>query len=195
MVKKPTLILLGILLLLVAFTLWTQQNPAVLKGETTATATAIPKPLAGWKIDDTRMIKYEKPDSQTFTLRMGKDSTSWSLDQDSQIPVDSGKVMQMITELTSLQPIVKLETIPDESAMGLGQDSSKITLVNAGGTTAELFVGKETATSSGMYMKSGDGYYIVNTSTLTEITELLTLQGISKATETPIPAATDTAEP
>ena len=195
MVKKPTLILLGIFLVLVAFALWTQQNPAILKGETTATATAIPKPLAAWKIDDTRMIKYEKPGGQALTLRMGKDSTSWSLDQDSQIPVDSGKVMQLLSDLTSLQPIVKLETIPDESAMGLGQDSAKITLVNAGGTTVEMLIGKETATSSGVYIKSGDGYYIVNTSTMTGVTDLLTKQGISKATETPKPAVTETAEP
>jgi hypothetical protein len=48
MIKKPTLILVGILIILAAFAWWTQKNPSVLKGDVTVTPTTVVNPLASW---------------------------------------------------------------------------------------------------------------------------------------------------
>src|SRR5512133_2731660 len=114
MIKKPTLILVGILIILAAFAWWTQKNPSVLKGDVTATPTTVANPLAGWNFEDTRMVKYENPAGQPLTLRMGKDFNKWSIDQSTDTPADAGKVIQMLAELRSMQPVAKLESTTDE---------------------------------------------------------------------------------
>jgi hypothetical protein len=59
MVKKPTLILLGILIILGAVAWWTQKaQPDFLKADMTATPTTVPSPFTAWKFENTRLIKY-----------------------------------------------------------------------------------------------------------------------------------------
>jgi hypothetical protein len=185
MVKKPTLILLGILVLLVAFAFWSQKNPTIFGSEATATPTSIPNPLADWTFDDTRLIQYETSVGQPITLRMGKDINSWTVDQNKDLQVDSGKVMQLLSELESINPITRLGDSIDESAMGLGKDAGKIILVNANGATREILIGKETVTASGTYIRCGEDYYIINSPTVQNINRLLSMEGIARVTETP----------
>ncbi|BCY19064.1 hypothetical protein hrd7_29130 [Leptolinea sp. HRD-7] len=195
MVKKPTLILLGIMAVLIAFAVYTQKNPSILKGDSTPTATKIPSPLSDWKLDETRLIKYEDPQGKSISLRMGKDFSNWSIDQNSQTPADAGKVTQLISELQSLQPVSKLESSTDESAMGIGTQSKKITLVDGSGSTKEIVIGEKTATGSGYYVKVADVIYIVNTYALQNITDLLTMDSMIKKTETPTVQVSETPKP
>ena len=57
---------------------------------------------------------------------MGKDFNTWSIDQLKETPADTGKVFQLMTELFSIQPVKKLESTKDESAMGLGENARKL---------------------------------------------------------------------
>jgi hypothetical protein len=195
MVKKPTLILLGIMAVLVAFAIYSQKNPTLLKVDTTPTATEIPSPLAGWKVDDTRLIKFEDPNGQPMSLRMGKDFNTWSIDQNMDVPVDAGKVVQVLTELQSLQPVSKLESSGDESAMGIGVGSRKVTLVDGSGSTIEIIFGDKTATGSGDYIKVGNAIYIVNTYAMENVNGLLTMDSMIKKTETPTLPVSETPQP
>ncbi|GAP20510.1 DUF4340 domain-containing protein [Leptolinea tardivitalis] len=186
MVKKPTLILLGILIILGAVAWWTQKaQPDFLKADMTATPTTVPSPFTAWKFENTRLIKYQNPDGSPLDLRMGKDFNSWSIDQDSAIPVNSGKVMQLISELQYMKPIAKLESATADDAMGLDAGAKIITLVDDKGATIEMKLGQPTATTSGTYVKVADSYYIVNTPVVEEITKILTVEGLAKPTETP----------
>ena len=195
MVKKPTLILLGIMAVLIAFAIYTQKNPSIFKGDTTPTATEIPSPLSDWKVEETRLIKYEDPMGQSISLRMGKTFSDWSIDQKSESPADSGKVMQLLTELQSIQPVSKLESSTNESAMGIGPQSRKITLVDGSGSTKEIILGNETATASGNYVKVADAIYIVNSYALQNITDLSTLDSMMIKTETPTVQVSETSQP
>jgi len=195
MVKKPTLILLGIMAVLVAFAIYLQRNPTLLKADTTPTPTEIPSPLAGWKVDDTRLIKFEDPNGQPMSLRMGKDFNTWSIDQNMDVPVDAGKVMQVLTELQSMQPVSKLESSVDESAMGIGAGSKKVTLVDGSGSTIEIIFGDKTATGSGDYIKVGNAVYIVSTYAMENVYGLLTMDSMIKKTETPTVPVSETPQP
>jgi hypothetical protein len=195
MVKKPTLILLGIMAVLVAFAIYTQKNPTILKADTTPTATEIPSPLADWKVDDTRLIKFEDPNGQPLSLRMGKDFNTWSIDQNMDVPVDAGKVMQVLTELQSLKPVSKLESSVDESAMGIGAGSKKVTLVDGSGSTIEIIIGDKTATGSGDYIKVGNAVYIVSSYAMENVNGLLTMDSMIKKTETPTLPVSETPQP
>ncbi len=195
MVKKPTLILLGIMAVLIAFALYTQKNPSLLKGESTPTATEIPAPLADIKMEETRLIKYEDPEGQSISLRMGKTFSDWSIDQDTGTPADAGKVMQLITELQSMQPVSTLESSTNESAMGIGAQSKKLTLVDGSGSTKEIIFGNKTAIVSGNYVKVADAIYIVNSYTLQNIIDLLTMDSMIKKTETPTVQVSETPQP
>jgi hypothetical protein len=174
MVKKPTLIL---------------------KVDTTPTATEIASPLADLKVNDTRLIKFEDPKGQPMSLRMGKDFNTWSIDQNMDVPVDAGKVMQVLTELQSLKPVGKLESTLDENAMGIGAGSKKVTLVDESGSTTEIVFGDKTATGSGDYIKVGNALYIVNTNSMESITGLLTMDSMIKKTEMPTAPISETPQP
>lgn len=187
MIKQSTWIMLGILALLIGIAWWSRKNPSFLGPEATTTPTAIPNPLTDWTFDDTRLVRYETSTGQPITLRMGKNINSWTVDQNKEIQVDAGKVMQLFSELESIRPISQLDKSMDESAMGLGAEAVKITLVNSAGVTCEVFFGKETATASGTYIKYGEDYYIINSPTVNNINSLLTMEGIRKVTETPTP--------
>jgi hypothetical protein len=185
MVKKPTLILLGVLVILGAFAWWFQNSPNAASAKSTGTPTAISNPLAEWKFTDTRMIKFVDPAGQSITLRMGNEMTAWSIDEKTGTPADAGKVMQVLTELQSIKPIARLDSTTGEDVMGLGSDAKTITLVNASGVAKEIKLGKKTATASGSYIKINDGIFIINTPVIENLTNLLTLEGIVKATEMP----------
>jgi hypothetical protein len=189
MVKKPTLILLGLFVLLGVYAWLNQKSSSGVNKNTTATPTSISSPLADWKFDNTRLVKYENPNGKAISLRMGKDITSWSVDQSADTLVDAGKVMQLFSELQGIQPIAKLDPPSDEEVMGLGANSQTLTLVDSSGATKEIRFGKKTATASGSYIKVGDSVYIVDTPVLENVTGLLTLEGIVKSTELPAPAA------
>ncbi len=185
MVKKPTLILLGILVILGAFTWWYQKSPSVVESKITPTPTSIPNPMADWKFENTRLIKYENPGDQSLSLRMGNDFNSWSIDENTDLPVDSSKVMQLLSELQSMQPIAKMDSTAGEEAMGLGINGKTITLVESSGATRVIKFGNKTPTSSGSYIKVGNYFFIVNTPVVENIIGLLTMEGIVKSTELP----------
>lgn len=180
---------------LIAFAVYTQKSPGLIKSDATATATSIPAPLANVKVESTRLVKYEDPEGQPISLRMGVDFNFWNIDQNSDVKADAGKVMQVITGLQSLQPVSKLESTKDEAAMGIGADSKKITLVDESGSSIEIVLGDKTPTGSGYYIKVADSIYIVNTYSLEAVTGLLTMDEMIKKTETPTLEVTGTAEP
>jgi len=185
MVKKPTLILLGIFIIFAGFAWWMQKSPNSPAGGSTATPTAIPGPFSEWKFENIRLIKFEDPGGQSLGIRMGKDFSAWSLDEYPDIAADRSKVIQILSELTSIRPIAVINSAPDENAMGLGKNAKKVTLVDVSGKTNEITFGNKTPTGSGSYIKSGESYYIINTQVIDNVTTLLTLQGIVRSTEIP----------
>lgn len=195
MVKKPTWILLGIMAVLAVFAIFSQKIPALQNANTTPTGTSIASPLAAYKVEDTRLIKFEDPHGQPISLRMGNDFSNWSIDQNTEAPADAGKVMQVLTELQSLKPVSKLESSKDESAMGIGAGSKKVTLVVGSGSTTEIILGDKTVTGSGYYIKVDGTIYIVDTFSLESITNLLTMDSMVKKTETPTALVSGTPQP
>lgn len=185
MVKKPTLILLALFAMLAAFAWWFQRSPYSTANSGTATPTSITNPLTDWKIDDTCQIKFIGSDGSQLSIRRGKSMADWNIDASPSITADSGKVMHLLSELQSLRPLARLETSVDEKAIGLTDKASRITLEDDAGVTSEIIIGNETPTASGTYVKIGTSVFVMNTQTISSITEMLTLEGMIKKTETP----------
>lgn len=186
MIKKPTIFLLGILGLLGALAWWMEKNPSLLPQTVTATPTLISNPLADWDMAGTRLIQYKDPAGSTITIKMGKDFSDWNIEEIADAKADSGKVMQILSELTSMQPIQQLESVPSEKAMGLDSNAKMITLVDKNDNEFQIILGNETPISSGSYIKSKGKYYIINTPVIDNVTGLFATDGIVKTTETPI---------
>lgn len=186
MIKRPTAFILIAFLLLAGLAWWIDQNPSVMPSTGTATPTAIPGPLSDWDIASTRIIKYIDPPSDILTLRLGKDFTDWSIDEISDAKADAGKVMQLLSELKGMQPVQELISAPSEEAMGIIPGVKEIKLVDTSDHEFRIILGNQTPISSGSYIKAGEKYYIINTPVIDNVTALLTLDGIVKATETPV---------
>jgi hypothetical protein len=194
MVKKPTIILLAVLAVLGLFAWWFEFSPSSETRKSTPTVTEVPRPFASWKFENTRLIEYKSPDGTELTIRMGKDLNTWSIDQLKDTPVDSGKVIQVLTELLKLKPQTKLEPVTDEASMGLGKKARILKLADSSGSSIEIQMGSETAIKSGTYIKVGSDYYIINTQVIKNMEPFLTKEGLLASTELPSPS-TETLQP
>ena len=183
MVKKSTIYLLAIFALLVVFAWWFEFSSTSEARKTTPTITEVPRPFNNWKLENTKLIDYKSPDGTALTIRMGKDLTSWSIDQIKGMPADTGKVFQLMSELLTVKPLTKLQSVTDEAAMGLGEKSRKLKLVDSTGASIDIQLGSETATKSGTYIKVGADYYIINTPVIQNLDLLLTKEGLLSPTE------------
>lgn len=185
MVKKPTLILLNILIALGVFAWWFEFSPASEERKATPTIIEVPGPLADWKLEDTVIISYNDPERTPITLRMGANFGEWSIAQAPGIPADAGRVLQVFAELAAIKPVTKLETDINVAAMGLADSAKVLTLEDTKGTTKVIRFGNETATKSGTYLKAGDDYFIINTPVLKNLDALLSIDGIISPTPYP----------
>lgn len=188
MVKKPTIILLAILIILGLFAWWFEFSPSSETRKTTPTATEVSRPFTSWKFENTRLIDFKSPDGTALTIRMGKDLNTWSIDQLKDKPADTGKVFQLMSELLTIKPLSKLDAGSDEIAMGLGEKSRKLKLVDSNDASINIQFGSETATKSGTYIKVGADYYIINTPVFQNLDLLLTKEGLLSPTEIATPA-------
>jgi len=185
MVRKPTFILLIVMVALGLLAWWFELSPSVTTAKTTPTITQSPRPFSSWKFENTTLIEYLDPGGNNLTIRKGKDFNTWSVDQLKDTLIDSGKVTRLLAELFSIQPLMKLGTAPDVSAMGLGENTRRLTLSDTSGSTIEIVFGAESPTKSGTYVQIGTDYYIINTPVINNIDPLVTKEGLIAKTEFP----------
>jgi hypothetical protein len=191
MVKKPTIILLILLAALGLFAWWFEFSPDSDSRKSTPSATAILKPFANWKFENTALIEFKKSDDTTLTLRLGKDITTWTIEELTSTKADTGKVFQLMSELLAIDPVAKMESITDKNSMGLGDDADVLRLEDSNGSSIVTQFGSETPTKSGTYIKVGSDFYIINTPVIENLRMLLTTDGLLSPTQQSSPVSTN----
>jgi hypothetical protein len=185
MIRRGTLIVLAIFVLLIGVTWYLEWSPAgQARPRGTVTATAYPKLI---NIGTGQFVKIEMKDSSgTFGIQRNLNDT-WSLTDAQNTPADQGKIQQLLAALAGLQPMATLD-INALASFGLVSANQTLTILSSNGTFV-LKVGKLTPTSGGYYVQvDNKAPVVVDKTSMDEILTSMNRQALLPATATPLPA-------
>jgi len=185
MIRRGTLIVLAIFVLLIGVTWYLEWSPAgKARVVGTPTATAYPSLL---QLPSTEMMKIEFKDSNgTIGIKRNLNDT-WSFDDEQNTPVDQGKVQQVLASLSGLQSLATLDT-KTLDAFGLVTANRTLTIQTSTKGTVVLKIGNITPTTSGYYVQiDNHPPVVVDKTSLDEVLNNITLQALLPATATPLP--------
>jgi hypothetical protein len=192
MIRRGTLIVLAILILLIGATWYLEWSPAgQARVRGTPTATAYPTLI---NLGPGRFTQIEMKDSSgTFGIQLNLNNT-WSITDAQNTPVDQGKVQQLLSSLTGLQATATLD-INALSSFGLVTANQVITIDSSNGTFV-LKVGKVTPTNSGYYVQvDNHAPVVVDKNSLDSVLTSMNREALLPATATPLPAQVPTGGP
>ncbi len=185
MIKRPTVILLAILILVVAVYL-------VIKSRNTATAAQSTPTVLGnsylvTQSDGTLQV-LSIVDSQNHFFQMKRDTRGmWVVTQPTSGAADQGLASAAETQVGALRIVTTLENQLSLSDAGLDSPAFTIDLTFIGGQKHVIQVGMLTPTSSGYYVRFDNGnLYVVSQSGIDALVNLLIAPPFP-ATATPYP--------
>jgi hypothetical protein len=185
MIKRPTLILLVILILVVVAYI-------VLKNRTGLTASQSTPTTAGntyliSQTDGTLQV-LRISDSQNHTFQMQRDTSgTWVITQPSTGSADQALASAAETQVGALRVVTTLDNQLSLSDVGLDIPSYTLEFTFTGNLKHVIQVGVLTPTSSGYYVRfDGGNLYVISQSGIDSLLKLLTAPPFP-ATETPFP--------
>lgn len=199
MVKKSTLILLILLaLVLTAYFIWKNWEPRPQEtGEPTATSeTQLLFShelglLTGIRVTDGRMtVKLERDPAGPWTVRLPRPG-----------PADPALAGAAEIQVLTLRILNQVEASLEPEVLGIDAPAYLIDITFEDGAEYHLEIGRPTPTGSGYYVRvNGGGIYILSTSGIDSLVNLLTAPPYPATatpeppteTETPAPAAEET---
>ncbi len=184
MIRRGTLIVLGVFILLIGATWYLEWSPAgQARVRGTPTATAYPKLVA---LGSSDLMKVElKNGNGTLAIKRNLNNT-WSFADDQNTPADQGKVQELLSNLTDLQAI-SAQNANALDTFGL-VTANQVLTVQTTAKTMVIKVGKETPTTSGYYVQVDNNPPVVaDKVTMDQILTLMTRQALLPATATPLP--------
>jgi hypothetical protein len=185
MIRRGTLVVLAIFVLLIGVTWYLEWSPAGLaRPRGTPTSTAYPKLI---QLGTGHFTKIEMKNSTgTFAIQRNLNDT-WSFTDAQNTPADQGKVQQLLASLTGLQSTATLD-LNALASFGLVSANQVLTIQSSNGTFV-LKVGKLTPTSGGYYIQiDNHAPVVVDKTSLDEILNSMNRAALSPATATPLPA-------
>ncbi len=175
MMRRSTWIVLGVFVVLAGFTFFFERYQTNKAGNSaTATPTSVPNyllNLGGATVED---IKIADNTGKSIYLFRDPVSSGWAILGYPADKVDSAKVDQISSQLSTLQVQDTLtETVPLE-AIGMAPAAYTITLSTSSGSKVSMLVGTLTAIGSGYYVQNDAGKLaIVSKTGLEDIINLL----------------------
>ncbi len=189
MIKRPTWILLGLLLLVVAAYAGLKKWP-IKSGQTTPTAT--PQGYLMTAADGTLTV-LQITDNTGHTFRMQRNSqNNWVIILPQTGDADQSLAAAAETQAKALQITTDLQTPTDLGTFGLASPADMIDLGFSTGAQHKIEVGAVTPTNSGYYVRFDGKYYVVNKYGLDALLKLLTEPPYPA---TPTPAVTEPPTP
>lgn len=153
MIRKQTLILLGILAVLVGLTFYLRENPLAPSGaEITPSATSQPALLSGWQTSEITWMEWQDAQSGT-EMRLEQDAQGNWVQVSEGKPVSLGKVEQIRTQVLDTRVTASLSGSYSLDALNLTQPAYVLTLGSAEGKTSKITIGKTTPTGNGYYIQ------------------------------------------
>jgi hypothetical protein len=196
MIKRPTWILLILLVIAISAFFLVKSHPSV---STDPTPTA---PGKNFLIPDTdgTLISLRIQDNQGNIVQMQRDpGVTWVMVLPTQGAADQALAGAAETQVGALLIVATLDTNPDLKTIGLEPPNQTIELSFSSGTKYEIEVGSATSINSGYYVRLDQGnVYVVSTSGIDSLLNLLTSPPYPP-TDTPTPTiemtATETESP
>ena len=184
MIRRGTLVVLAIFVLLIGVTWYLEWSPAgKARVRGTPTATAFPRIII---LGSGELMKLElKNSSGNFGIKRNLNET-WSFVDDQNTPADQGKIQQMLDTLTGLQSVATVDT-KTLDAFGLVSANQILTIQATNGTII-MKIGKMTPTTSGYYVQvDNHSPVVVDKYSIDQILNTMSRQALSPATATPLP--------
>jgi hypothetical protein len=172
MIKRPTWILLVILVLAVGAYFFIENRPSKINASTpTATAGSFLITQAQGVLQSLHIV-----DNKGDTFQMQRDlSKAWVVTAPSSGPADQGLAGAAETQVGALSIVTTLNTPPTLSDIGLAVPADTIDLVFVNGTSHTMEIGNLTPTSSGYYVRfDGGKIYVIEKSGIDSLLNLLT---------------------
>ncbi len=185
MIKRSTWILLVVLAFVIGAYFFIKNRPVK---STTPTPTVIGNSyllsVANDKLQSLRV--FNKDQKVTFIER--DTGGAWKVSLPSPQLADQAQAEAAETQVGALQVVLKLQTSPELSAIGLDNPAYTITLKFQSGATHTLQVGSMTPTGSGYYVRYDQGdIYVISADGINALTGLVDNPPYSP---TPTPEAT-----
>jgi Domain of unknown function (DUF4340) len=192
MVKRPTWILL-VLLVLVVGAYFLIKNHPLKKAEPTPTTSG-----NGYLVTPSdgvlQSLRIYKKKGQNFQMQRDLSKT-WVITAPTSTVADQALAGAAETQVNALRIITMLESPPDPNTVGLDAPSYTMELEFVSGISHKLEVGILTPTSSGYYVRFDDGkIYVISQSGIDALSNLLTAPPYP-ATETPSPTVESISTP
>lgn len=196
MVRRSTLIVLGLFVVLVGFTLWFQRYQASKSANApTPAPTAAPVFLFGLGNANVDEIKIADNAGKNIDLTRDPTSSKWVITGIPPDQADSNHINEISSQITSLEVQETMtETLPLAS-IGLDPSTYTITVTTSAGSQLVTYVGTQTAIGSGYYVRNSAGQVmIVDKTGMDDILNLLKNPPLIP-TATPTQAPTELVSP
>ena len=184
MIRRGTLIVLAILVLLIGVTWYLEWSPSgQVRARGTPTATAYPALIQLGPGHITRIDL--KTSSGTFGIQLNLNG-AWVFTDAQNTPADQGKIQQLLASLTGLQSSATLD-INSLATFGLGTANQVLTIQTSNGTFV-MKIGKLTPTSGGYYVQiDKHAPVVVDKTSLDDVMNSMNREALLPATATPLP--------
>ncbi len=161
MIRKPTLILLAVFVVMLAVAVFLQRTPGMNESQQTPSVTPYPKLLAGLASADVTQIGFETSQPAGQWQIEKNSGQQWVFSEANGKTVDAGKVEQLLSSLTSMNVINSLEATTDLQPLGLDAPVATVVLTGKDGESYTLHVGNLTPPETGYYLQLNDGAPVV----------------------------------
>jgi hypothetical protein len=197
MIRRNSLILFGVFIVLLAGILYVNQdsNLQVTLGMQTATPTELPKITSGFDFSKLNSFTIKSQNGPNYSINMQKNG-AWVTSKNEPVMIDA--VFQFTTSMTGLTRMDSVDANISLDKVGLNPPQTEILLTDSDGNHASFTIGTMTPIQTGYYVKwNTNPITIVSKDQISSILGLFTPETLFEPTATPatavLPAITPTA--
>jgi hypothetical protein len=186
MIRRNTIIVLVVFLVLLAVVIYINFNPNIQTsmGMITATPTEQPSVIGDFAIKDVVKIKYTDANGNATELSK-LDGTKWVTAKNEE--VSTAAWFEIFQYTTSLKSLGQLDNNTPLDKIGLSPAQQKITFTDNKGQSSTLLIGSSTASKDSSYIKwNNDPVKIVNSEAITAIANTFSPENLLQPTPTPM---------
>lgn len=154
MIRRNTWIALGLFAVLLLLAVFWERIPAFNPPEETPTAMPYNPPILGFTAEQVRILSIRDIEGLEALYRYQNEA--WVMiapDILSADQIDQVMVSQAVYQLAGWQSTTSIDTILDLEAVGLSTPSYTITITLEGGDEIQVFIGDQTITQTGYYLR------------------------------------------
>ncbi len=155
--RRSTLIVVVVFVLLLAVALYLQKNPLP-KGQVSPTPTQ-EEPLLS--INSTQIAGIRMQSADGKLVELAKEGTNWQLKLPTAEAAESSTVDSALSSFATMTIRDKFTTPPSDEDMGLKNPTYAITVTMDTGLRQLLYIGKQTPIQGGYYVRLGNGIPVV----------------------------------